>query len=95
MEPDLIEWSFEMARKYFPANKLAINESNRWIWEKTAFYFDRSPYYMQIQRALSRGAEINAIGMQYHMFYDRKDAVGKSMPFYSKKKSFLGEKEAW
>lgn len=82
MEPDLIEWSFEMARKYFPAHKLAINESNRWIWEKTAFYFDRSPYFMQIQRALTRGAKIDSIGMQYHMFYDRKDAAGKCMPFY-------------
>lgn len=82
LEPDLIEWSFEMARKYFPANKLAINESNRWIWEKTAFYFDRSPYYMQIERALSRGAKIDSVGMQYHMFYNKDEAVSKSMPFY-------------
>ena len=81
MEPDLVEWSFELARKYFPSNKLAINESNRWIWEKTAFYFDRSPYFMQIERALSKGAKIDSIGMQYHMFYRKEDAVAKSMPF--------------
>lgn len=82
LEPDLIEWSFEMARKYFPSHKLAINESNRWIWEKTSFYFDRSPYFMQIQRALSKGAKIDSIGMQYHMFYRKEDAVNKSIPFY-------------
>ena len=67
-EPDLVEWSFEHARKHLPATKLIINEATPFIWGD-AFKYNRGAYYMQIERALAKGASIDAIGMQYHMFY--------------------------
>lgn len=68
-EPDVIEWSFEHARKYLPNNKLIINEAAARIFKNSQFHFNRSAYYMMIDRALSKGAPIDSIGMQYHVFY--------------------------
>lgn len=79
-QPDLIEWSFALAEKYFPANKLVINEAHYWIWDKKQL--DRSPYFMQIERAMLKGARIDAIGMQYHMFYSKEDAAEQTAVFY-------------
>jgi len=64
--PELVEWNFALAEKYFTANKLIINEATH-IWEKL-YCFDRSPYYLQIERALSKGVRIDSIGMQFHNF---------------------------
>ena len=63
-EPDYVEWSFEHARKYFPCNELIINEAPARIW-LDGFKYNRSPYYMLIERALSKGAPIDTIGMQF------------------------------
>ena len=81
-EPDIVEWSFEHARKYFPANKLIINEATDFIWGN-AFKHNRSAYYMQIERALSRGASIDAIGMQYHMFYPKENETALTADNYN------------
>ena len=70
-EPDIVEWSFEHARKYLPANELIINEATSFCWS-SGFKYNRSTYYMQIERALAKGASIDAIGMQYHAFYKRE-----------------------
>ncbi len=67
-EDDIVEWSFEHARKYLPANELIINEATGPVWG--SFKYNRSAYYMQIERALAKGASIDAIGMQYHMFHE-------------------------
>lgn len=66
---DLIEWSFKTAERFFPANRLIINEAHCRIWDDTWFQRSRSPYYMQIERALLKGARIDAIGLQFHMFH--------------------------
>lgn len=71
-EPDIVEWSFEHARKHLPANHLIINEATPHVWGNR-FKYDRSAYYMQIQRALMKGASIDSIGMQYHQFHSRED----------------------
>lgn len=63
-EPDYVEWSFEHARKYFPCNELIINEAPARIWGD-GFKYNRSAYYMLIERALSKGAPIDTIGMQF------------------------------
>ena len=69
-ERDIIEWSFAHARKYLPTTKLIINEATPHVWEDR-FKFDRSAYYLQIERALLKGATIDSIGMQYHQFHTR------------------------
>ncbi len=76
-EPDLVEWSFDHARRYLPANELIINEATDFIWG-AAFKHNRGAYYMQIERALARGASIDAIGMQYHMFYPEEQETEKT-----------------
>lgn len=66
-EPDIVEWSFNTAERYFPDNELIINEGTSCCFED--FRYDRSAYYMQIERALLKGARIDSIGMQFHFWW--------------------------
>lgn len=68
-QPDIIEWSFRTAERYFASNHLVINEARSRVWDDRSFYRDRSPYYMQIERELMKGVRIDAVGMQYHLFH--------------------------
>ena len=81
-QPDFVEWSFATAENYFPANKLVINEAHSRVWCNEFFYGSRSPYYMQIERALLKGARIDAIGMQYHMFYRKENELVSTQVYY-------------
>lgn len=82
-EPDIVEWSFEHARKYLPANELIINEATRFVWGDDHFKWNRSAYYQQIQRALAKGATIDTIGMQYHMFYRAEQEEEMTPQYYN------------
>lgn len=66
-EPDFVEWGFETARRYLPTTKLIINEATPYVWQEW-YKLNRSAYYLQIERALQKGASIDSIGMQYHSF---------------------------
>lgn len=81
-EPALIEWAFGLAEKYFPNNELIINEMHSRIWGKV-FHGDRSNYYLLIERALNRGARIDTIGMQFHMFYKPEAEAENTAQYYS------------
>ena len=81
-DPDFVEYSFKTARKYFGANELSINEYPG-VWEDNARTDDR--YYMQIENALMKGAEIDAIGMQYHMFHSAEEEYEKTRRYYDPK----------
>lgn len=81
-EPDFVEWSFAHARKYFPSNKLIINEAPWPVWAEEYFHWNRSAYYQQIERALAKGASIDAIGMQYHMFFTREEEAKITPQYY-------------
>ena len=81
-EHDFVEWSFKLAERFFPANKLVINESNNDYWNETLDFRTRARYFMQIERALLKGARIDSIGMQFHMFYKSEDAVASTRRFY-------------
>lgn len=66
-EDDFVEWSFRMADRYFPNNRLIINDYNIWAPET---YNNRLFYYMQIERLLRNGIHhIDSIGMQFHSFF--------------------------
>lgn len=69
---DSLEWSFKLAEKYFPNDTLVINDGNfiPEIGEKTY----RHPYYMLIESALLKGARIDKIGIQNHI-YARMDGI--------------------
>lgn len=63
---DIIEWSFDLARKYFPNETLVINESNPIIDGTWKNY--RAPYFLLVENALLKGVEIDKIGLQHHDF---------------------------
>ncbi len=65
-DKDILEWSFELARKYFPDETLVINDGNHFV--DLAFFDYRHAYYMMIENALQKGAAIDKIGIQNHMF---------------------------
>ena len=79
MAPDFVEWSFAMAEKYFPNNKLIINEAS-WLWQ--AFMPYRSNYFMQIEKALLKGGRIDSVGMQFHQFHRREKELENTAPVY-------------
>lgn len=64
--PDFMEWCYKKATEYFPDNTLCINECAS-IWDTPAGPWDQ--YYALIENLLLKGCRIDAIGMQYHMFY--------------------------
>ena len=80
-EPDIVEWSFEHARKYLPSTRLIINEATQNMWGE-AFKYNRTGYYEQIERALAKGSSIDSIGMQYHMFYLAEEEEVKTAMMY-------------
>ena len=65
-DPDYVEWCFKLAEKYFPNNKLCINEHTGLAWEDRCRATDK--YYSYIEANMLKGARIDAIGMQYHLF---------------------------
>lgn len=69
-EPDFIEWCFKTAEKYFPNNKLCINEWTGAVWEHPTP--NDNQYYSYIKANMEKNARIDAIGMQYHLFYHRE-----------------------
>ena len=81
-EHGLVEWAFHLAERYFPRNELIINESHGAIWGP-AYRYDRSAYYMQIERALSKGCRIDTVGMQFHMFNGPEEEAKNTAPYFS------------
>lgn len=77
LEPDIIEWSFAHARHYLPRNRLIINEATPHVWGNR-FKYDRSAYYLQLERALMKGATIDSIGMQYHQFHTLENEANEA-----------------
>ncbi len=66
LEPDYMPFCYKLAEKYFPNNRLAINEDSTLSWNTRAGEW--AQYYMEIEKLLSMGCRIDVIGMQYHMF---------------------------
>lgn len=62
---DLVEWAFALARKYLPNEKLVINEGRIFFPPYTPY---RQPYFLQVENVLRNGADIDKIGLQFHIF---------------------------
>ena len=67
--PDFIPYCFGLAEKYFPKNQLGINEHAGLAWQDRGRTTDK--YYAYIESNLLKGVRIDAIGMQYHLFFKR------------------------
>ena len=70
-EPAFVEWCFKLAERYFPRNQLVINEHTGLCWKDRCRATDK--YYSYIEANMLKGARIDAIGMQYHLFNKRED----------------------
>lgn len=79
-DPEYVSWCFKLAEKYFPNNKLVVNETSRHCWDKCGRPTDS--YYSYIENAMLKGARIDAIGMQYHGFFKREDEYEKTRKRY-------------
>ncbi len=80
-ENDYVEWCFKLAEKYFPNNQLVINEYTEACWWANCRATDN--YYAYIEANLLKGAKIDAIGMQYHMFCDRNAEIERAKYLYN------------
>lgn len=80
-EDDFVDWSFRMADRYFPNNKLIINDYNIW-WPES--YNNRHAYYMQIERLLRDGIKhLDSIGMQFHSFFPLENEPQRAVTVYN------------
>ena len=64
-EDDYCIWAFNLARRYFPANTLILNDTVGASFHE--FRGKYSGYYLNIKDLLSRGVPIDEIGMQCHL----------------------------
>lgn len=70
-DPDFVRWCYALAEKYFPDNQLGINERTCMSWCDKGRATDN--YYAYTEANMLKGARIDAIGMQYHLFFSRED----------------------
>lgn len=70
-EPSYVLDCFKLAEKYFPENKLCINDATHASWLDVCR--SSSAYYAYTKAAMLEGARIDAVGMQYHIF-EKKDS---------------------
>lgn len=85
-DPDYVEWCFRLAEKYFPNNQLVINDATPWGWYGNCRTTD--PYYAYTEATLLKGARIDAIGMQFHMFVPREKEYEETRPYYDPDKLY-------
>ena len=77
---ELVEYSFKLAEKYFSANQLVINEHTVLCWADRGIPSDK--YFSYIDANIRRGARIDAIGMQFHMFKKQDREYEDTRPYY-------------
>ncbi len=80
-EPDFIEWCFKTAEKYFPSNQLVINDHTALVWGDNIR--PSAKYYAYTEAAMLKGARVDAIGLQYHMFYRKESEYKATRPYYN------------
>lgn len=79
-ESDYVERCFKLAETYFPSNELVINKWTGAVWGDICT--PNNKYYLYIERNMLKGARIDAIGMQYHMFYRRDKEYNETRAYY-------------
>ncbi len=78
---NIVEECFTLAHKYFPGNRLIINDYA--VWENW-FIGGRSPYYRQVERLFDKGINhVDAVGMQLHFFFPKEQEEQKAQTRYN------------
>ncbi len=80
-------WSFRMADRYFPNNRLIINDHLDFGCMRSLhgeFFGERSPYYLEIERMLREGVtHLDSIGFQYHCFFSKEKEAELAVTRYN------------
>lgn len=80
-QDDFVEWSFRMADRYFPNNRLIINDFTVF---GEHYVGNRSKYYMQVERMTRNGiAHLDSVGMQFHSFFPQENEENKAQTMYN------------
>ena len=79
-QDDFVEYSLKTAGKYFKDNQLAVNEFAG-IWNCNDDV--REKYYSYIEKAINNGAKIDAVGLQFHMFFPKEAEFEKTEKYYN------------
>lgn len=85
--PDVLDWNFKLAEKYFPTNELIVNEASQ-VWKWVHFAYERSGYYQMIKNGIDRGLRIDTVGMQYHSFIAKENEKDNVSDMYNPKVLF-------
>ncbi len=79
-EKDYCVWLFDLANKYFPANKLILNDTVGASFSE--FRGEYSGYYLNTKDLLNRGVRIDEIGLQCHCGEDGPQNVYNAERLY-------------
>ncbi len=79
-EEGVVEWCYTEARKWFPHNQLVINEGP---WTMREDSRENNGYYMQVKQAREKGVPIDALGVQFHMFFPKEQEKEKTWLYYN------------
>lgn len=81
---DYVEWCYRTADKYFPNNRLVMNDDRPHVFPVaeglTYGLGPRSPYRILAENTILKGCRVDAIGMQFHMF-NTPEGEAKSAKF--------------
>ena len=77
---------YKLIEKYFENNRIFINDVTSISWAR--YLHTLSPYYMQIENLLLKGADIKGIGMQYHMFTSSENLMKDAEIYYNPERLF-------
>lgn len=83
--PDFMTYCYQLADKYFPNNTLCINEWSC-IWDDVGAPWDI--YRLLIENVLLKGCRIDAIGLQFHMFFRQEKYFASTRKAYNQKHLF-------
>lgn len=81
---DFVPFCFKTADKYFTGNELAINEwaGDAWCLSNPN-NMENTKYYQLAKSLIDRGIRLDAIAMQYHMFYKKEEEAKQTAVPYN------------
>ena len=85
---DILKDSFDLAERYFRPNELTINEATENVWGNGHFAYNRSGYYLMIEKAKREGLRIDCVGMQCHAFVKKENESSLTRSIYDPKRLF-------
>ncbi len=77
---DFMERCFSMADRFFPNNRLMINEC--WAYTYDNFDWSQSAYFNQVAKLLEQKQRVDMVGMQYHMFFRKEEELQRTAKAY-------------